>query len=207
MPISFNPLVVEANFRYTFNDEDMENIIWLEYGGGGTPAPIVFPALASLLFNWWEDNLKPLQSITCTLREIYLRQAVDDPAIEYTLSGDATSVGTATGDALPGNVSLVVSFRTGLSGRSFRGRNYSLGMVEPQQAGGQVTTAYFNALKAAYEDLLVDLAASSDFVWVVYSQVADGAVRATGLPTSVQSVVIVDNNTDSQRRRNRGVGS
>jgi len=207
MPVAYNAAVVEAQFRYTFNDEQMLNTLWFDWGGGGPVSIGAMSALGTLLFNWWDGSLKPLQALSCQLREIYLRQAIADPALTYTYVPASTAVGTVTGDPLPGNVSLSVSFRTGLSGRSYRGRNYTLGMVEGQQTAGQVSVGYYDDILAAYQQLQIDIADDGLWGWIVYSQYSDGAPRAAGVATTINSVIIVDNDTDSQRRRNRGVGA
>lgn len=196
-----NPLVAQAVFNYLVNGAPEVNTLWLikqdltDWETGDCDAA------GAALFEWYETNLQAIQSTFCRLVDIKVTQWIFGSAATGGQPGDATSVGTVVGDLLPLNCTLCISFRTGLTGAGNRGRNYSVGMVESQQANGYAATAYVNALRAAYTALRTDLQSDGQFTWVAYSQVVDGETLPTGSYTPIRSVLVTDDRMDSQRRR------
>lgn len=114
---------------------------------------------------------------------------------------------------MPGNVTMSVSFRTALRGRSFRGRNYVAGLTEDQVAGNIFISTLSASWKAAYEAIAAAIA-STGWTWVVVSRFSgvdavtkEPIPRAAGVTTPVLSVIVVDDFVDSQRRRLAGRGN
>lgn len=113
-----------------------------------------------------------------------------------------------TGDDLPPQSSLVVTWRTTLKGRSYRGRTYLPGWKESQQASG---TWAANATTAAsdWADEMMRLydggAVNPNYQLSVVSRYLNGVKRLTPVATA-----IVSRSTRSvvytQRRRTIGVG-
>jgi hypothetical protein len=108
---------------------------------------------------------------------------------------------------LPNNVTLTVSFRTANRGRSFRGRNYVVGLGETQVAGNTVAPSVITAFDGIYSQLLASPVAAIA-TWVVVSRFSgvdpvtkEPIPRVTGIATPITSVTVVDNVVDSQRRR------
>lgn len=111
-----------------------------------------------------------------------------------------TTAGLAGGGAAAGNAALVVSLRTGFTGRSFRGRNYLGGLTQTvQNTATTVTAGYAVAVAAAWQDL-IDALNLASFVLSVLSRYTGGALRVVGLLTEIVTV-IVNTTLDSQRRR------
>jgi len=214
MPVVYNPAVVEAIFQYLWNGQTCMNTLWFKTVDDSEPSPVDLAGLAGDLHDWYSNELIPIQGPQCALTEIFLRQAVEEGGVEYTLAGGPTDVGIAGGDPEAGNVTLTVSFRTGLSGRARRGRNYSVGMTKSQQSGGTASSTYVDALEAAYIALFGYINGTGTFEWIVYSQY-DGINPTTGKPipralslvTPVTTALVVDDRTDSQRRRLRARGA
>jgi len=135
-------------------------------------------------------------------------------AKDLTVAGGAevdntVSVGVTGGDpgaSMPGNVALAVSFRTGLAGRSNRGRNYIPGVPRPWVAGNTVAGVWAGYLTTAYDSLITELVAS-EFTWVVVSRFTAGAVRALGVTNPIINSLVTDLAVDSMRRRLQGRGS
>jgi len=213
MPSSFSPSCVEALIRYIWNGQTCENTLWFQTLSETPPTAANLAQLAGTLHTWYQNELRPIQVSNCQLTEIYVRQAVQAGGLEFTTPAAPGDVGSAAGLSEAGNVTLVVSLRTGLSGRSFRGRNYSIGMSQNHQNSGTATSTYVDALEAAYDALFGDIAADGVFQWVVYSQFSgvdengDPIVRETPLVTPITAAIVVDDRTDSQRRRLRARGA
>jgi len=113
-------------------------------------------------------------------------------------------LGTQTGDKAPGNVSFVIKFLTGLTGRSARGRVYMCGLTETQLAGDKVTTAYGDAARTVWEELAGALGGTG-FEHVVLSRYTDGVLRENALPRLITSYAITDYTVDTRRLRLRGI--
>lgn len=204
MASAYNPNVVKVEMRYTWDTEEVENTLYFFL-----PAPHSAEGLAILgaeLYDVWATEFRPLQSASVSLREIYLRSMSGLVAPEYTFTTGLPAIGTNTQAPLPNNVTLSISFRSGLTGRSSRGRNFILGMTEDQVAQNLVAPAVIAAYVAAYEQLLPAASRLGSAIWVVYSQYSGGVIRPSGTFNFVLSVVVVDNVVDSQRRRLPGRG-
>lgn len=114
--------------------------------------------------------------------------------------------GTQVSPLMPANVTIAVSLRTGLAGRSFRGRHYWTGLSEGQVAGDFITTGVNTGILAAINALRVALQAA-DFTWCIVSRTANGVPRTTGVATAITTVFTVDTRVDTMRRRLLGEGT
>lgn len=207
----FVPVNNAARFelRFTWDNQEVENTLWFTRGLGWPSSSIL--SFADALGDWWNTNLRPRQSNLLTMREIYGRDYETNPGAEATSTDFAGISGSRTAPAMPNNVTVAVSFRTGQSGRSFRGRNYFLGLCEDQVQNNGIASTESGLILAAYE-LLITLATTNGATWVVVSQFSGvdstGAPipRAAGVATAITAVTMPNLVVDSQRRRLPGRG-
>ena len=126
----------------------------------------------------------------------------------------ASVVGSKASDAEQQGVAAAITARTGLSGRSFRGRTFILGLTDAsvvdashpnQLASGYATNMSdaFNALPGVGGSPAIS-SGGTDFVMAVLSYRNAGADRANILPTPITSYGFHDLLTDFQRRRAPG---
>lgn len=108
--------------------------------------------------------------------------------------------GGVNSPALPNNTSLVMSLRTGLTGRSARGRIYTFGLAEGSVAGNYVAGPTVNNIQIALNLLRTD-AALDGFTWVVLSRVQGGVRLPAAVGYPVTSIIALDSRVDTQRRR------
>lgn len=208
MPVAFDVSVVEAQMRYTCLNERVMNTLWFRHTSQGAPGPGDMEALANALLTWWTGFLRPMQHQSTTLREIYLRQAVQDGAQEFSLIPLLNNGGTLNEPPSPNNVTLVISFRSSFSGRARRGRNYSIGMTEPSTVGNQALVNYVDDFVAAYSALPAAIDTETEFEHIIYSQYLGNNPRGLfPIITPVTAYLVTDANLDSQRRRLAGRGS
>lgn len=153
----------------------------------------------------WDGSFKPYAPPTLSLESIVVRSlsTSSSPAVEYTTS--LPIAGTNAGPQLPNNVTYAVKWTTGLSGRSYRGRTYHIGLNESQVIGNNLDGTYRIAMVAAYSQFPAWFAAE-DAIFVIASRVSDGAERSPGITTPVVGCTI-DPVIDSQRRRLPGRGA
>lgn len=196
--------LVKAEIRFLSNVQRVENVLHFR-NTIDSPTPENMQALADAIVDQVTDNWLPLMNSSTTFTEVYVEEYADDISQSATASG-ANAPGTAGALAMPGGSTFVVSLRTQFTGRSRRGRTYTIGMEETQQNGGVVTDAYRNAWLAAFNGLR---AATLTIQWelVIASLVSGGVPRSTALVTPVNACIAVDNFVDSQRRRLRGRGA
>ena len=161
--------------------------------------------LAAAVEDSWELNISPHVSSTVSLNRTVATDLTTESSGQVTDPG-----GIAGGNAnaqMPDNVTLTISFRSDLRGRSFRGRVFHVGMprvdaVTPDSVGSTNAALY----QASYEAFIADvLAAVTGFTHVVVSLCHDGDWRLTGVTTPVTGIQ-VDPLIDSQRNRLSGRG-
>lgn len=117
--------------------------------------------------------------------------------------------GNGGGDPLPPQCAGVISWRTALSGRSYKGRTYLFGFEESAQTNGLWNTDGLNLITATRDTLLQyfgPTGSNSDFRLCVISRYANKVKRATPIGTNILSGA-VRNIVYTQRRRVTGVGS
>lgn len=125
-------------------------------------------------------------------------QAVTSPGIPLVAALDSKGEQNALG-GMPVDTCIVVSWRTALAGRSFRGRTYlppfhSIFMKDGAGLMPSLDPVAQNNLAAASATLLADLRAL-DSPLVVYSRKSGNSTEVTG--------GYIDNEWDTQRRRSK----
>jgi len=128
-------------------------------------------------------------------------------AASYESSFTAVS-GADTGDPLPPQCASVFSLRTGLKGRSYRGRFFLPATSETNQANGAVIGAYTTKLNTISAQLLAvfgPAGTNGDWRLGVISRYLNKVQRTTPVCTQVTSISI-DPVLHTQRRRVYGVG-
>lgn len=107
----------------------------------------------------------------------------------------------ADGDMLPKQDALVVTHRTALAGRSFRGRTYLPGFDETESmAAGEAATSARDAAAAFLQDLQAGVSAEG-WPLAVASLVSDGVRRDPGVLNNITSFSQRVSSWGSQRRR------
>lgn len=189
--------------RFTLFSQKIENTLYFEEALSWSAASLQDQCEA--LADWWTTTLAEQFSTGLVLNSVAgtSLQAFNAPAVEYSIPGG--SAGTQIQQAAPGNVAVCVTFKTNLRGRSYTGRNYVAGIPLNQVTGNTVNADWCEDLRAGY-NLLTDAFGSVLGTWVVVSRYTNKLPRAIGISTPVRSVVMTDNNIDSQRRRLNGRG-
>lgn len=212
MPFIPVPSVVQININQRLHGEQVQNTLYGVNFGGITPANMLL--LAGEIITWVGSQLYDELSNDLSLFEVAVRDlsVADGP---FVIAPPTTPVvGGQVAPALPGNAAACVSFRTGLVGRSRRGRNYVAGLPEFRVTGNLIGEPLVTSLADAYSALFAPTGPfqASGYAWVVVSRYSgtdpvtgEPIPREFGQPTIV-SGVRVDNAVDSQRRRLSGRG-
>jgi len=154
--------------------------------------------LAGLFSDWWNNNYRALAWTGVALTQVQVRLYDPDNPLAVDLTLGTPIPGTVGSAPDPASATLSVGWRTGLAGRKFRGRFYTVGMVEAQSADNDtVISSYVTTAGTAASALIANLVAAS-FSLVIFH-------RVDNTFTAVLST-IVENLVDSQRRRLAGQG-
>lgn len=202
--MAFQPVTngwqVLLNFRQA--GQELQNQMYVTKPSGG--AEVGLFDVAQAFGDWVGNSWATVASETAILNSII----VTDVTVEAGAQVTFVPIGTLSGDLsvppLPTGTTITASWRTGLSGRSYRGRTYHIGLVEDQVNGNELAEARRTQIVAAYSTLIADLITLGAPL-AVCSRFTNNAPRAAGILTPI-NVVIVEPYIDSQRRRLTGRG-
>lgn len=161
----------------------------------------ILQGLADDISLWWRTEALDQLPGDYTFRQVVakgLRSASDFEASNSTNSG---SFGTLIGQCLPGNCTLAISFRTGSTGRSRRGRIYWPGLLESAVTNNQIASLQISAIVGVFDSLLGGGITGPNWIWSVISRRQNGVQLANGVCYPITAVGVTDPFVDSQRRR------
>lgn len=199
-----NVVLVEMRFR-AFGQR-IENTLWMKHQDSSDWTHDTAEQVADALLG----NFSALGDI-CFCPDVVLHE------IQVTDMTTATSpawifpagdlAGVHSGNSLPLNATLAISFRTAGRGRSSRGRNYVPALPEDEVIGNTVDNDYLTLI----QDYYVGIASAIDGIdspaaLVVVSRMSGGEPRETALVQPITSITVTDGYVDSQRRRLTGRG-
>lgn len=187
---------------YSLHGQTIENVMHVEDGAGWTVTKL--NNLAALFAAWWNTDLRTHLDNDISLQRIKCTDLTTQTAPTVTYTTGLPLAGTQVGNTLPNNCAAVVTFRTALRGRSYRGRVYIAGMDDANVTNSAIAAAWASAIETDFANLNADLVAAGQ-EHVVLSRYTNKAARAAGVGTPVVSYE-VDGDMDSQRRRLPGRG-
>lgn len=204
--MTFIPMVnaSRTTLQYTMEGQIMANVLWFQKASALTVTDLdnLNTALASL----WSSTLKTVVGGNCGLTEVISADQTTPSSPVRTLIVSPIVYGTQAGGNLPANVSICISLRTALRGRSFRGRTYlTCRTVNDQAAPSLISSTSIANILSAWQTLL-NTANTAGLVWSIVSHFANKTPRITGVSTPVQAISI-DTPFDSMRRRLIGRGA
>jgi hypothetical protein len=161
-----------------------------------TPSELV--DLAQLYVDWWTNTYRVYASDGVCLQQVNVRVYDPDEPLAYDRYVSPPVCGQQAQAEAPGSATQTISWRTGLAGRKYRGRDYAVGLSDADIGDDDRVSSLATArLAGAALDLLVDLTAQSIALIVFH--------RADNTFTGVISFII-ESLLDSQRRRLPGRG-
>lgn len=199
------PDVAEVTIRFTYFSQVIVNTLYFNKTGGFSGSDL--PDLATAVMNWWSTRMKGRITNQCALISVVARDISAESAPVSEVFPVSPIAGTVDNPGLPGNVCWTIQFKTGLAGRSYRGRNYIGALPENAVDGNQIQADDAAAFLAAYVALNSDINLTIAATHVVVSRYHNNAPRTTGVATAVESYGFVDFFLDSQRRRLTGRGT
>jgi len=201
MPFQRVPYTAEAALIFTYQGKIMQNRMNFEIITPPYDATYL-GNLATAVDLWCETDYQPLISSDWS----YLRTEVRGLDSEFDLvvvDDTSAGAGESVNSAYPANVCKAFTLRSGLTGRSARGRWFSMGLSAAFTLNtnrNTITTTYRDSMIAALEALIAD-AFVAGWVAVITSRYHDGEKRDEGLNFAIAEVGVSDLTTDSQRNR------
>lgn len=198
------PNAVKVAMRYSQSGLEAYNILNVLCPAPATAANLV--SIAGVFQSWWNTTLRPLTIGPANWLGADLT-ALDSPGSPFLAYNNSGITGGSNGSSTPPpQVTVAISLRTGLSGRSYRGRIYFIG-ISAADIGptGLLQVSKATQLANAYNTLRTSLITAGFQLAVVslYSG-KDSAgrkiPRAVGIATPVTAVVC-GLRCDTQRRR------
>lgn len=203
--MAFQPVAntVAVLVRGNLLGEQVQNTLYVSPDPNGTGDSSVENAVESV-GNGYVDNVLPQLTSAFTVTEVYGYglDTIDSEAHTWQ-PAPGTEAGGGSGNSLPGNVTVFVSFKG--ARRNFRGGVYLPGIPETQVSGNTIAASYRDALVQAF-DSLYTFVFNAGFLHVMVKR-RDGGVELPAGVTEFVTQYKVDQRLDSQRRRLAGRGS
>lgn len=200
MPFVPVPATVKAQWFYTYNGQPCMNRLHIS-----TPSTLPTASdcqvIANQLGNWWVNAARQLVPATCALREVLVQSIAEQNGPQATFVTGLPASGAHPVAALPSNVTFCVSLRSGLVGRSARGRWYWVGLAEDQVTDNIVEANWATDIVTVMQQLILDIDTLSSQP-VIVSYISNGIPRPGGpVKFIVTTALAIDNVVDSQRGR------
>lgn len=197
------PGIVQAELIYNWNSQVVETVLHFEPDNPPTPALMI--ELGVELVTWWSGGLKGFMSNMITLTQVKLTDlsTATAPVINHTALLPQTA--TNASPSMPNSVTVAITKRTILRGRSYRGRIYHPGLVEAQVLNNAIDPPSLVNIIAEYAEQISFTTPGANWNMVVISRQENNVPRTTGIHTGVLSLSS-DGVVDSQRRRLPGRG-
>jgi len=198
--MAFQPVLncAEAVIQGTVASKAMANVLGFRFSGAYLQADI--DALAAAVDGAVGSDYKPIMTAGMSYDGTLVRgltTANDLTSYDNTSAG----AGGVSGAQLPNNVTLCATLRSGLTGRSARGRFYAFPTGISQLSAANIFAGtYGTALLAAISAINV-AAALAGWQFVIISRFTGGAARPTGVVFPVTQVQLRNTTCDSQRGR------
>lgn len=190
------PLICRVSMVFSRDTRQFQNTFHIYRSAGWSIATMT--SAAAIFAAWWTNNYKSFVWSGVSLVQIQVRNYNPALPLAYDYTPAAPEAGLVNTPPDPASATLSTSWRTGLAGRKYRGRFYTVGMVEAHsQDNDTVTSAYVIAAGAAASALLANVVAGGLSLMIFH--------RIDNTFTQVVST-IVENLVDSQRRRLAGRG-
>lgn len=205
MPFVPVPDCVQCKIEGRIDGQQTINDLYFRSTTGPRSAADV-QALSDAIAIWYGDTMAPLLNEGWSaVRVTSMGLSSPTPFVaESTMTG---VVGGVSGEAAPNNCTMCVSFRTGLGGRSNRGRNYVPCLTNSQVVGNLIDAGWAADIVAGYNALVFPTSVlPSGWIWVVVSRVSGGVERVEGVFHEVFSCLVGDLIVDSMRTRLPGRG-
>ena len=201
MPFIPVPNTAEIVLHFTQDLQQLANVFNVKLDH--VPSSADLGDIAAAFQTWWTTVINVQVPSSIRLVSITARDLTTEggAGIEVPVN----TVGGSSDPPLPNNCTVAVKWTTGLSGRSFRGRTYHVGLSRGMVVNDTVQPTPLPDLQHNYDTLRTAIG-DLGFNMAVVSRFHDRAPRVTGISTPIIACT-VEPTVDSQRRRLPGRGN
>lgn len=194
------PDCAQATILGSLNGVTINTTLTFAFAGGGYGQSDI-DALGVAVDDWFATEILPSLNPSAAYNGTEIRgleSLIDLEALNQTSIGN----GAHSGTPLPALTAFCISFRTGYTGRSARGRNYVWGLSTDAMGTNENEIAAATALGLAngYEEIPTYLS-GTNWAHVVVSRYTSNALRTTGVYLPITTYTYTDLLWDTQRRR------
>jgi hypothetical protein len=207
------PEVAEFAVHQRMHGQKIISLYNVKRLGGWTAAAL--DDMCNAIILGYNTDFAPQQSTDLQYEYVAARDLTTAAGIVTQVNFPPASGGDLGNPGMPGNVVLAVAHKTGLAGRSFRGRTFFPGLVENAVTGNEIPTPYKDGIVGAFLALDGRIIAAGG-TWGIVSRYSGytqtppkykkvPTPRAVGLFTDI-TVSSANVFLDSMRRRLTGRG-
>ena len=214
---SVNGLKVALEFTDVTGDQNV-NTFWVKNTAAWTATSA--DTMLDAFITWFHtlvsgESYQNLMSSDCSLVAVSGRDFTTQHGISIVTNTGLPLAGTGAAPAIAAGTTKAITARTGLAGKSYRGRTYLAGVESaavPSAELGKINASYVNAAVTAFTALISDVTtAIATCTLIVNSQFyqpggpnTPSVPRATAVQTPIIAFGYSDLNVDFQRRRAPG---
>ena len=198
------PGIAQISIQGRVDGQLTVNNRYFEISGGGIVVANL-QVIVNEVHNWAITSLAPQLSEDWTYERTEGRDlsVVDGPVA----AASFPTPGGVSGEAAPNNVAACVSLRTGMAGRSGRGRNYLPGIPNSAITLNTLDSTFMSNIITINLDMIGAGTFSAGWQWVVLSRYNAGVLRANGIGIPITSTVFSSPYVASMRSRAVGHGA
>jgi len=205
MPFVETPNIVMVEIRATLAGQSIENRIMV--GALTTPTTGIVDEIAQLVFDWASTQYFDWLSHDVFLTEVVATDLTVQNGYQKTVVSTPAQAGSVNQGAMPNEVTFCVSLRSGVRGRSARGRMYMLALPHDEVANNTLSGVWVAGFVSSVQ-ILIDTLAAAGRPLTIVSYRTNNAPRSGGpVYFLVQTALAVDNTVDSMKSRKPGVGN
>jgi len=199
MPFQPVPQTYGVEIRGTNNGVDVENTLYYRYAGdpSETDATVLADTVAVQVLTDWVAQL-PTSWVG---REVYVRDLATEITVQATSALIAGVLGTAVGEPLASLLTIAIARRSGLTGRSARGRLFWMGLSEAMTTGNIVTSGALAAIVSLIENMDATVETGLGLIPVIVSRYTGSTLRPSALTLPIAQWLATDDVTDTRRSR------
>lgn len=195
---------VQVDMTWIWDGQRCQNVI--HYAVDSPPTPVNMTGLGNAIVAAVTAGYLAFLPTSLSLVEVKVTDLHTQISPAVFVTSGLPKTGTNVSPSLPNNCAMVITKRTALRGRSYRGRWYQMGLVEAQVNANAITPTYQGHYLAFLSSLLTFTTGGEVFDMAVVSKKQGGNWLTQGIVTPVTGFT-TDGLVDSQRRRLPGRGS
>ena len=185
-----------ATLRWVWGGESWANVLWFSKTAFSEPDQLI---LANIIMDAFLAANRDGWPIQIQLFQVEVTDGRTQGAPLVTSTRDAVGGGAGT-NPMPLNVTCLLTLRTALRGRSYRGRVYFSGLAE-EVHGDNAWQSIGVGSVLSFADQLADDTAAAAWTWSVRSGQINGVKRAEAILVPVLSHEVRSTRVTTQRRR------